>query len=462
MDVFHRIETYQGEMVEFLQQLLRISSVRTDGFPGAPFGSAVAEALGVALAWGEREGFRTRNVNGYAGHIEYGEGEEIIGVLAHMDIVPAGDGWTFPPFAAEIHNGRIYGRGAIDDKGPAVAAMYALKALKEEGPPLRHRIRIILGCDEESRWECMDAYFKAEPRPSLGFTPDGVFPLVHSEKGRLGLTMKGKINKFLGFPQLVCLKGGSRANVVPDLATAFVRAEGPIRQKLIKEIEREAKENQITWTLHEEGIKLSVRGIASHASMPELGDNALVKLLVFLGGLGYEGGAWETVHLLTKGFKGGFDGSGFGIDAFDTESGALTMNLGVLHIEDDALEMELDIRFPRTEKGEVIVERLQSAFVTQGITVEDALIIPPHFVAAEHPLVQKLLDAYRKETGDQSEPLAIGGRTYATVLGTAVAFGPGFPGQPDLAHQRDESIAIEDLMRCSRIYARALVDLAGN
>lgn len=452
-----RIVAYEKEMTELLQALVKIPSVRAEAQPEAPFGLDVAESLRLVLDWGEREGFQTRNINGYAGHIEYGQGEELIGVLAHVDVVPAGEGWTYPPFGAEIHDGKIYGRGVTDDKGPAVAVLYALKALKEEGTPVRRRIRIILGCDEESRWECMDAYFKAEPKPTMGFTPDAVFPLVFSEKGRLGLTVAGTVKNGHQGIQLLSLQGGSRANVVPDQATAMIKVE---EQKLLENIERVLGGHpSVQSTPNPTGLTLKAKGIAAHASMPELGDNALGKMLMALADLELSGGTWDTIRSLAEWFGAGFDGDRLGIAAKDAESGALTMNLGVLDIQSDQVRLEIDIRYPRTVSGEALVEQLRQTFDPLGLKPIDTIVMPPHFVAPDHPLVQNLLDAYRQETGDQSAPIAIGGRTYATVLGTAVAFGPGFPGEPDLAHQRDEFMAINDLIRCGRIYARALEGL---
>lgn len=461
MSVEDRVATYQGEMIEFLQKLIRIPSVRGEAAPEAPFGPEVKEALQTTLAWAEKEGFKTRNVRGYAGHIEYGDGPETLGVLVHLDVVPAGEGWVHPPFGAEIHEGRIFGRGVTDDKGPAVAALYALKALKEEGIPLRRKIRIILGCDEESRWECMDAYFEEEPRPTLGFTPDAVFPLVFSEKGRLGLIFEGKVLSDLKGTRLTRLEGGSRANVVPDQATAFIQAEGSDLQRLLDIFATEITERDtVEWSKHEAGIQLTAHGRAAHASMPHLGDNALAKLIALLSRLGLKGGAWEIVNLLAKGFGAGFSGAGLEIAATDPVSGELTINLGVLHMDESSIRMEVDVRYPRNANGEHLAKRIRAFFAPVGIEITDMIVMPPHFVEENHPLVQTLMEAYRQETGDYSAPLAIGGRTYATVLGTAVAFGPGFPGQPDLAHQRDESMDIEDLVRCGRIYARALVGLA--
>lgn len=465
MNLTERIDGLEGEMVKFLQDLIRIPSVKSaDVDEGAPFGRELAQALETVLAWGDAQGFRTKNLGGYAGHIEYGDGDETVGILVHLDVVPAGDGWSFPPFGGSIQEGKIYGRGAIDDKGPAVAAMYALKAMKEVGLSLKRKIRIIFGCDEESNWECMKAYFNVEPKPTLGFTPDGEFPLIFCEKGNLVITFEteGGNPASVGAIKIESLHSGTRRNIVPDKAEAILKFDPAERERVIKFFKQtQETDPAFRYEVTNERIRISVTGKAAHGSTPELGDNALTRLVVTLAKLNGQGKAWEMVRFLAEKIGRDTSGLNLGIQAHDEVSGALTLNLGVLHIDGEKGQAQIDIRYPISADGEQMAKAIGAAAQSMGIRVTHQHIIPSHYVDPKSPLIQSLLAVYRAETGDNTPPLAIGGRTYATTMGNAVAFGPLFPGQPEVAHQRDEHIAVADLRRCCRIYAHAMRALAG-
>ena len=459
-----RVSEMQEEMVELLQALIRIPSIRSDELAiDAPFGPAIAEALSTVLTWGERHGFKSKNVQGYAGHLEFGEGDETVGVLVHLDVVPSGEGWSVPPFSGEIIDGKIYGRGTIDDKGPAVAVLFALKAIKEAAVPLARKIRVILGCDEESRWECMEKYFSVEAKPNFGFTPDAEFPLVYSEKGRIGLSLSGQIHMSTNEFRLIRLNGGTRANVVPEEAEAVIQISNiNSRAAVLKTLNDLLMSNSRLQVVEaDEQVILRVSGVAAHASQPELGVNAVSLLVAVLSQLNLAGGAWDIVRFINEKIGLYYDGSGLGIAEVDTQSGKLTLNLGVMSIDETKVDIELDIRYPRTVEGEVLLKSVETQVGAVDLVVSDKVIMPPHFVSPDHLLVKSLMKAYQDQTGDFSPPLAIGGRTYATTLGTAVAFGPVFPGGQELAHQRDEHITIDELVESAKIYARALCELAG-
>lgn len=288
-----RLKATEGAMVDFLQKLIQIPSVRAEAAgPGAPFGENLRKALETVLAWGEQEGFRTRNVRGYAGHIEYGEGDATVGVLVHLDVVPAGEGWTYPPFAAVIEDGRIYGRGAVDDKGPTAAVLFALKALKDQGVPLRRKIRVIFGCDEESNWECMEEYFKVEPRPAMGFTPDADFPLVYSEKGMLAVALTGSLPAGDAPVCLEAVTGGMRRNIVPEYAEAVLGFTDPSLRESVRQKLQAAGEEIGHIQLEGAGdtLKIKATGRAAHASQPQLGENAIGRLVLALNSLELSGG----------------------------------------------------------------------------------------------------------------------------------------------------------------------------
>lgn len=468
MNFLDRIETDRDELINILKELVSIPSVKDEPTENAPFGKEIDKALNYVLSWGEKEGFRTKNLSGYAGHIEYGDGEETVGVLVHLDVVPAGDGWTYGPFSGTIAEGRIYGRGTVDDKGPAVAAMFALKAIKEANLQLKKKIRIIFGCDEESGWACMDHYFQYEEKPTLGFAPDAEFPLINCEKGMLGLNLDGEFPLKSGEPWLVHLQGGERRNVVPDYAEATILVNDPIlvrgtRDKLSAYFSSIAgNEGKFRWTESNGEFALKVYGVAAHASLPHLGENALIKLIQILDGLNYQGGAWDILHFIAGNIGQENNGEKLGIACRDERSGELTLNLGVMIVKERKIHLELDIRYPLCTDAQSITEAILRQIDPLKLTLKPAHSLKPHYIPADNHLVQTLLKAYREETQDPAGPISIGGRTYAVSLGNGVAFGPGFPGRPELAHQRDEYISLADLHACTRIYARALYELAKN
>lgn len=467
MDFLSRIEKDQEEMVTVLKDLISIPSVKAEPVGNAPFGKEIARALEYVLAWGEKQGFSVKNLSGYAGHMEYGEGEETVGVLVHVDVVPAGDGWTYGPFSGTIAEGRIYGRGTVDDKGPAVAVMYALKALKEAQVRLKRKIRIIFGCDEESGWACMDHYFQHEKKPTCGFAPDAEFPLINCEKGMLGLDLDGEVPLTSPEqPQLLQFQGGERRNVVPDYAEAIIFLSEPeLARRVRKELtgyfgQIAVNDQKFQWQEKDGRFLLRVYGVSAHASLPQLGENALIKLARILAGLNYHSGAWDLLHFIAENIGPENDGRKFGIACSDERSGELTLNLGVVAIKDGRIHLELDIRYPMCTNAQFITDQIRKGVVPLKLTVKPAHSLLPHYVPVDDGLVQTLLKAYRSETHDSAQPLSIGGRTYAVALGNGVAFGPVFPGRPGLAHKKDEYISLADLYACARIYARALYELA--
>ncbi|NLM37733.1 MAG: dipeptidase PepV [Firmicutes bacterium] len=463
MEFLDRIVKVQPEMITTLQELLAIPSVKAEpAGAGAPFGREIARALEYVLAWGERQGFTVKNLSGYAGHLEFGNGDELVGVLVHLDVVPAGEGWRYAPWSGTVADGKIYGRGAIDDKGPAVAVMYALKVLKESGVKLGKKIRIIFGCDEESGWGCMEHYFKHERKPDYGFTPDAYFPLINSEKGQIALKFETAAADGGDGVVLKTFTGGTRRNVVPEEAEAvlaFPDQAGLARGKAL--ILAQGIDGITVLALPEKNrLKVRAQGVSAHGSTPELGENAIVKLAQALAPLEGEGSAWAAVRFIRDRIGRETDGRGLGIDCQDEMSGALTINLGVVRTEGGKIRMEVDIRSPQSADYSTLKEKIAHLLSLYGLTITEYSTMPPHYLPVDHPLVQVLLQVYREETGDWSKPVATGGRTYAVALGNGVAFGPGFPGQPELAHQKDEYITVADLMSCTRIYAKALYALA--
>ncbi|SFI95479.1 dipeptidase PepV [Thermoflavimicrobium dichotomicum] len=457
----------KDQLVEELVKFLSIESILDESTAGsgAPFGAKIAEALQFMLDLGERDGFRTRNVDGYAGHIEYGHGEELIGVLAHVDVVPAGDGWTTHPFDPSIRDGKLYARGAIDDKGPAMAAYFAMKMIKELGLSVSKRIRLILGGDEESYWRCMKYYFEREEMPGMGFTPDADFPLIIAEKGFLDM-------KVMGTSEQARLKGyewvldefvaGQRVNMVPDYAMAKLTGPGDVFDLKMK-VQEFLMTHQIQGFAEEadDHLKIIMKGRAHHGSEPEKGLNAALELARFLKEVELDVEGARYIQMINDLFVDSFFGEKLGIAQEDDRVGKLTVNAGVFqykHREDHYVR--INVRYPIKGNSSEILTEIEEKVSNYGMRLTDIDHKPAHFCEPEHPLVQTLARVYEEQTGQKAELMAIGGGTYARTLDTGVAFGPVFPGKPETAHQKDEFIELEDLFKATAIYAQAIYELA--
>lgn len=465
MDFKSYFETNREAMVQSLSELIRFKSIEAaPAGPGAPFGQEIAQSLDYVLKLSESWGFATRNVEGYAGHAEFGTGKDIVAVLVHLDVVPEGGQWTHPPFGGEVHDGKVYGRGTVDNKGPAIAAMYALKAIKELKLPLSKRIRIIFGCDEESGWECMKHYLPAEETPMCGFAPDAEFPIIGSEKGIFAFSL----NRSFGPPQgggvwVRSITSGTRHNVVPETATAELVMLPERRQPVAAAAQSYAQTNGVKVEVAEKGIDemvITVTGVSSHASLPHLGVNALTHLIALLDGLDLTAGACsDYIRFLARNVGLDVHGGSFGVGLEDAVSGRLTLNLGVIELNERGAKAQIDIRYPVTADFDTVHDPIVERCNDAGIEFEQLSHSRSLYVPADHFLIETLSKVYGEETGLKPEVISIGGGTYARAIPNAVAFGPVFPGQPELAHQRDEFIAVDDLVKLARIYARAMSDL---
>ena len=447
------IESMHDEMIDTLQKWIRVPSVKGEAAPGAPFGKEVRSMLDMALADCEQMGFKTQNFDGYIAHADLGEGsdEDALAILAHLDVVPEGDGWKYPPYGAVIENGRMYGRGTSDDKGPAVAALYAMKAVKDVGIPLRRKVRLILGCDEESGWEDIAHYNKVATMPRMGFSPDASYPIINIEKGICRLELHGVLsNEGL---QVIAFNNGERPNVIPGRASALVAGDAAT----VAQAEAAAKKLDIPAEvqLTDEGVAITVTGISGHAAYPETARNANGEMLLLLRELGVQG----NLRLLADKIGLDYKGEGLEISVSDGISGYLTCNLGIIRAGEGGVYATLDIRYPVMTNPDMIIKNVSASL--PGMRVEAMEVKEPHHVPAGSELVQNLLDAYHEVTGYERKCLYTGGGTYARSLQEGVAFGASFPLDEDLAHQANEYADIEGLYKNIKIFALAIVKLAG-
>ena len=447
------IESMHDEMIDTLQKWIRVPSVKGEAAPGAPFGREVRSMLDMALADCEQMGFKTQNFDGYIAHADLGEGsdEDALAILAHLDVVPEGDGWKYPPYGAVIENGRMYGRGTSDDKGPAVAALYAMKAVKDAGIPLRRKVRLILGCDEESGWEDIAHYNKVATMPRMGFSPDASYPIINIEKGICRLELHGVLsNEGL---QVIAFNNGERPNVIPGRASALVAGDAAT----VAQAEAAAKKLDIPAEVHltDKGVSITVTGISGHAAYPETARNANGEMLLLLRELGVQG----DLCLLADKIGLDYKGEGLEVSVSDGISGYLTCNLGIIRAGEGGVYATLDIRYPVMTNPDMIIKNVSASL--PAMRVDAMEVKEPHHVPAGSELVQNLLDAYHEVTGYERKCLYTGGGTYARSLQEGVAFGASFPQDEDLAHQANEYADIEGLYKSIKIFALAIVKLAG-
>lgn len=440
----HR-EEFAGDLLA----LLAIPSVRGEPAAGRPYGAAVGDALDLMLSLCRRAGLTVADVDGRCGEADFGDGEKTVGVLTHLDVVPAGGGWTRGAWG-EAAGDRIYGRGATDDKGPAMACLYALRALIAAGAPVKNRLRLLFGCGEETGMDDMRHYLTRRKAPDYAFSPDAAFPVIHAEKSIVSGVFHADIRQPTA---LVSLTGGARSNVVPESARAQLRGVGVGR--LAAAVEQRA---HILLVVENREIFVKSEGVPAHASTPWKGRNAITQLVEYLADVLPEGdGALPYLRALAGSLSS--DGAGLLIACRDDVSGPLTFNTGMADLTGGRLTVTYDIRHPVTLDAAPTLEKLNAALSERGFDTEPAVFSPGLHLPCDHPLVAALSRVYARATGRRAKPIAIGGGTYARTLPCAVAFGPVFPGRAETAHMADEYADVSDLIAAARIYALAMAEL---
>ena len=460
IDFKKEVLNHKEDLLKDLFELLSVRSILgTDITEETPFGSGPREALDLILSFGERDGYKTKLVENKAGHIEVGQGEELFGILGHVDVVPVVEAdWTSHPFKPEIRDGKIFARGSLDDKGPTMAAYYAVKLLDKLGVKWNKRVRVIIGSDEETGFRCVEAYFKHEEQPASGFTPDAMFPLVYAEKARATFDHKLKFVVEDGNYnyKLVKFNGGQVLNMVIASAKAELVGEvSDIKEKFENFLALEKLDGEVTV---EDTIKLTLKGKAAHGSTPQYGVNGATKLAEFLSTLGLDNNGKNFVDYIVEKLANDPFGEKLGIDYSDNEMGEATYNYGI--IDYDLLKkvgiVSTDCRHPMKFD---LVARLNGVKV-DNIDIEVTSTKEAHYVPKDDELVTTLMDVYRKYTGDtENDAFVLGGGTYARCLKKGVAFGLLFPGKEDTMHQANEYLEVEDLLLATAIYAEGIYKL---
>lgn len=433
-----KILDYWDDILKDLGTLVSIPSVAGKPENGHPFGDECARALDTVLAMAEGYGLKTKNVGYYAGHAEYGDGEGNAVVMAHVDVVPAGEGWETDPFTLVIDGNTAYGRGVGDDKGAAIVALHCLRALKDAGVKGKRKLRVIFGSGEEVGMGDMAHYFESEQLPDMGFTPDSVYGICHCEKGIINFKVTGKNDSEI----IKAFSAGTVSNAVPAKAECEITCSPAELEKLEKAAEHCGVEIAITSV--PDGARLLAKGQAAHAAGPQNGKNAasyLVELLAEVFPLDRLGTFFRFLH---EKIGTTYDGSLLGVKLEDEPSGPLTFNLGLVHADEEGCSLTVDIRYPATEDGKKIAKSLEAGAASyEGLTFTLLSDAAPLYLPKESPLVSLLSGAYRDVTGEECSIYSMGGGTYARQMhGKGVAFGPGFPDQPD-GHEHDVGERIE-------------------
>ena len=440
---------YRDEFFDDLGKLLSLESV--DG--AKP--EECKKALDFILSRAKDFGLDGELVSEHSGHVQLGEGGKLCGVLAHLDVVPAGNNWSLNPFALTEQNGRLYGRGIADDKGAALVNLYCLRAIKESGVQGKNTLRAIYGTSEETGMKDMDEYFKAQPLPDLAFTPDSEYGICYAEKGILQVEISTPSNEAKVLSQF---HSGKAVNAVPDLAYVMLDSSSYDEQRLMRFADASDGSFEFNYTI--DGLMIISRGKAAHACEPEKGFNAAAALIDLIANAYDVEDIGALCSFIDYAINCETNGRSLGLKMSDSVSGELTVNLGIVHIEGNTAEAYIDIRYPVTVKGDYVIRQFKAVAEYSGLDVEVIHHDKPLYVETDSPLIRELSAAYESVTGEKPTMYTTGGGTYARKLGgRGVAFGPHFEGDPINMHNADESVDKENFFKHAQICLEAMYRL---
>lgn len=455
------IENIKDKIINSTCEIINIPSVFDDNDNSeTPFGIHTVEALNYILDLGKSFGFRTKNLDNKCGYIEFGEGEKLLGIIGHLDVVPAEDDWNYSPFKSTIDNGNIYGRGAIDDKGPVIATLYAMKSVFDNYK-IDKRVRLILGLNEENDWKCIERYKQTEELPDIAFSPDANFPCIYAEKTIESLYLK---QEYIKNPTLYIediSTNNNAINVVPKYCSITLKFDNSkitnIKENL-KTLINNYNYNINVEEIDNSSIKLISLGKSSHAAHPELGINALSRLLIIINELfNLYNIKLDILDYFTKYIGDDYTGKNLGIN-FKDESGILTLNTAQFILNNGVLSLEFNLRIPVTLDYNKIEESFKK-YCNENLKIKVARIQEPLYIEKDNSIVKQLCDIFNNYNNSNLEPIAIGGGTYARAFDNCVSFGPQMPNAKDMCHQTDEYISINNLLFCTKVYAEAIIKL---
>jgi len=465
-----QIEQYFEEnreaFISALQQLIAVRSIKGEATEEFPFGEAPAAALQLTLDLAKQLGLITTNHENYVGTIDINELTSELGILTHVDVVGEGTNWTKQPFGGEIEDGKLYGRGASDDKGPTIASLFALAAIKALDVPLKSNARLIVGTDEESGCADTKYYFKKENPPTYVFSPDGDFPVINTEKGGLRTSFSAEFIEDTSLPRVIAIEGGYRVNVVPPHAKATIEGLS-VKEILPYAVDLEVRTGAVIAlkqdTENASYIHIDVEGKGAHASTPEKGINAITVLLELLSALPLaDGAAFQAIQGVSKVFPhGDFYAEAAGLKMADEQSGELTMNFAIFKFTPTSLYGFIDSRVPICANEENTMHVLADALKKHNVELKLSGFSKAHHTPSDTPFVKTLLRNYERYTGQEGYCLHVGGGTYVHGIPGGVAFGCTMPGVNPNIHGADEFVIIEDLFTSAKMFAHVIIDICG-
>ena len=462
-EISEYIESHKEEMLNDLMELIRINSEKGEEKSGMPYGEGPYKAIQSASKMLEGYGFKITNYDNRVITADSFDLPNQLDILAHLDVVPAGDDWTVTePYNPVIKDGRLYGRGSCDDKGPAIAAVYAARAVKELGIPLKHGVRIILGSDEECGSSDVEYYYSKEKAAPMTITPDASWPLINIEKGGIHNEFTASFEKTDMTPSIVSVKGGIKINVVPGKATAVVKG---IKEVDVREITNKFEEETgLKFVFAEDGDNLNITaiGVNAHASLPHMGKNAVQGIVTLLSKFPLADAPVNNyIKALNNIFPyGDYNGRAMGVDLKDDVSGETTVSFDILEVSETHFMGAFDCRASIVANDENTGKVMEAKIREQGFEIEEKAMFEPHIVDGDSPLVKTLLKCYEKGFGvTGAKPIAIGGGTYVHHVENGVAFGCEVPEVDNHMHGADEFMEVDMIVKSAKIFADAIVEL---
>ncbi len=454
-------EAKKDDILRDLDELIAIDSSEdlNNTSKEYPVGPGPVKAMKKFLSFAERDGFHTKNVDNYAGRVDFGEGDQTLGIIGHMDVVPAGDGWETDPFKMLIKDGKIIGRGSADDKGPALAAYYGMLLLKEAGFKPKKKIDFIVGTNEETNWVGINYYLKHEKTPDQVFSPDAEYPIINGEQGIYTLELSFKEDNDQGSVKLKKFTAGIATNVTPQKAYATIEADN--LDEIKTAFEKFLAENKLEGRFEIDGntANLELTGQGAHASAPQVGRNAATFLALFLDQFDFKGRDKNYLHFLADVEHEDFQGKKLGVFHHDELMGDLSSAPSIFEYEENGPAILKDnIRYPQGTNPDKMVKQVEEKF-SDILTASYDSFEEPHYVPGDDPLVKTLLKVYEHQTGKKGHEVVIGGGTYGRLFKHGVAFGAQPEDAPMVMHQANEYMMVKDLIDSIAIYAEAIYEL---
>lgn len=457
------IESKRDAFLADIAKLVAIPSVKGEATGSKPFGEKPAAALDEALNMCAESGLEVKNISNAIGYADMNDMPLELGILAHMDVVPAGDGWDTDPYSLVYKDGNIYGRGVSDDKGPALAALYAMKAIKELNIPLKKNVRLILGTDEENGSGDLKYYFDSYAAPHYSFSPDAEFPVINTEKGRFAPKFCAKTDDKDVLPRVVSFHGGVAVNAVPNEAVMSIKEAA--LDDILNICKSVSEKTGVTFAASKSDDTVCVKasGKAAHASTPDMGNNAVTAMLELIKNIDLPScSSTKLFKGLAEVFPHGDTvGRAIGIEMSDTVSGSLTATLDVLHFDGDMITGFFDSRVPICAEKNSMIASVKNALADKGFDIAELNFTEPHHVDENSPFIKTLLSVYERHTGRKGECIAIGGGTYVHDIENGVAFGAIMPDIDTRMHGANEFMPLDDLITAAKIYADVIIEICG-